>query len=61
MVCDYIWQFAFNQLQAKIECGSVVCANELSVSLCPRETLIEVFSVWFGFRAKDLGFWAICR
>lgn len=39
-----------------MERGKMVYANEFSFYLPPRETLIEVLSVLFGFRAKDLDF-----
>lgn len=40
----------------RMECGNVVYANEWSVCPCPREILMQVLSVRFGFRAKDPGF-----
>lgn len=45
-----------NCMLSKMEYGNVVYADELSVCLHPRETLIEVLSVPFGFRTKDPGF-----
>lgn len=52
----YIYLILSNCMLPKMECGNMVYANEWSVCPCPREILMQVLSVRFGFRAKDPGF-----